>query len=94
MPDRLILEQRDEARLLKVYETSQTIEVFADGISGIEWAGGVVKFNLVTRPFQGAGAINFVERQDVAVRVVMSMETFVAAASALAAGSARIRSVD
>ena len=80
MTDRLIGRTVDKNKIVcELYEpTDREVEVFVDGIQGLQATGAVVKFNLHrVIPDFGASKDKNIQKRMVAVRVVMGVDTFV-----------------
>lgn len=80
MTDRLIGRTVDKNKVVcELYEPSdREVEVFVDGIQGLQAKGPVVKFNLHREiPNLGARKDEKIEKRVVAVRVVMGIDSFI-----------------
>jgi hypothetical protein len=78
-----------EKVVFELYEsTDRNLEIFTEGIHGISIVGPIAKINFFTR---GAAIPSQPERRDLACRLVMGVDTFLAIADQLKAAADELR---
>ena len=89
MAERLVAKTTQRGQALELYESGdRNPEVFVDGVQGFMVNGATVKLNCFSRAFHSTAEA---ERRDVACRLVMGVDTFLAVADFLNAQAVQLR---